>query len=356
MLSTMVCILAVDFPLFDRKFSKNSRFGISLMDTGVGAFIALNGILSPEARSPYSNDKFLLEKSMSSSAPLLVIGAARMLLLRITNYNYNISEYGVHWNFFITVALVKVVSVFLGCKIRKTFLHPLAFAVIVMVTYQIALCCGLGDYLLDDESRGNILSANKEGICSIFGFIPLYMMSVSFGKDLHSRRRTGKSVDFLIMSFESGLLSVAAGIASNLCDTFFQEVSRRQTNAAYILWIMCLYCLLLCVESLLCLLIEIMQATGLLRSHESSHPMLSSCFDSNSLLLFLLANLLTGFINLSSNTMESGHLQSLSILVIYSFLLSLVAFFLKQSKIKAQIPDNFLQVLYERSRRFCFQK
>jgi hypothetical protein len=350
MLSTMVCILAVDFPIFDRKFSKNNQYGVSLMDTGVGAFIALNGILSSEARSPFSNDQFLLKKSMTSSIPLLVIGVARMIALRITNYNYNISEYGVHWNFFVTVALVKCVCAYLHCKIRRSFIHPVVFAGAVMVGYQTILCYGLGDYLLDDESRGNILSANKEGLCSIIGFIPLYMMSVCFGKHLHSERRRGKSVDFILIAIEAGLLSVVTGAASFLCNCFFQEVSRRQSNAAYILWIMCLYCLLLSVESLLCLAIEFMESTGLLRSSESSRSILSSSFESNSLVIFLLANLLTGFINLSSNTMEAGVLQSLSILIIYTLLLSQVSFYLKRNKIVLRFSENDLQVVYQRLR------
>ena len=353
MLSTMVCILAVDFPIFHRKFSKNSQYGISLMDTGVGAFIALNGILSPESRSPLSNDQFLLKKSLTSSTPLLVIGVARMIAVRITNYNYNVSEYGVHWNFFVTVALVKVLSSFIFVKLRKTRIHFLVFAVFLLVTYQTALSLGLGTYLLDDESRSNILSANKEGICSVFGFIPLYLMSLYLGQHFYSKRRTGKSIDYVIMTAESGVLCFVSGLSSTLCHSFIQEVSRRQSNAAYILWIICLYSLLLAVECLVLLTIEFMQSTGLLRPQESFQPILSSCFDSNSLLVFLLANLLTGIINLSSNTMEMGSLQSLSVLFVYSIVLSLVSSWMKQNKIQqTHIIQMVVQYFDQRLKTF----
>lgn len=48
--TTAVCILAVDFPMFPRKFAKTESFGFGLMDIGVGSFVFVGGILSPEAR------------------------------------------------------------------------------------------------------------------------------------------------------------------------------------------------------------------------------------------------------------------------------------------------------------------
>jgi len=349
MLSTTICILAVDFPIFHRKFAKNTEYGISLMDTGVGAFIALNGILSPEARNPLSNDRYLLNKTLFSSAPLVLIGFARMISLRITNYNYNVSEYGVHWNFFVTVAMVKIICCLLNCKlIRRIKINSIGFSLVIMIGYQTALSCGLSTFLLDQESRGNLFSANKEGICSVIGFIPLYLVSVSIGRYLYNKRRTGKSVDLVIMACLGGVICLVSGVASNLCHLFIQEVSRRQTNAAYILWILCLYSLLLSAECILVLMIEFMQSVGLLQQNEPCQPILSTCLDSNSLVIFLLANLLTGAVNLTSNTMEAGIVQSLSILVIYSTTLSLVSFGLKSNKIDVRIRENIFDIIREK--------
>ena len=46
--------------------------------------------------------------SLQSSLPLLVFGAGRLLAVKATDYHEHVSEYGVHWNFFFTLVIVKV--------------------------------------------------------------------------------------------------------------------------------------------------------------------------------------------------------------------------------------------------------
>jgi len=78
---------------------------------GVGAFIVSNAIVSPEARNVgkasggWWSSVF---KSIRSSSPLLVLGLARFLAVKSTDYQEHVSEYGVHWNFFITLFVVRV--------------------------------------------------------------------------------------------------------------------------------------------------------------------------------------------------------------------------------------------------------
>lgn len=47
---TAIAILAVDFPVFPRRFAKTETFGTGLMDIGVGVFMLAHGVTSPEAR------------------------------------------------------------------------------------------------------------------------------------------------------------------------------------------------------------------------------------------------------------------------------------------------------------------
>ena len=54
-IATAVCILAVDFQSFPRRFCKAETFGTGLMDIGVGAFVVANGLVSNEARSNKEN-------------------------------------------------------------------------------------------------------------------------------------------------------------------------------------------------------------------------------------------------------------------------------------------------------------
>lgn len=49
-LATAICILAVDFTVFPRRFCKAETFGKGLMDAGVASFVLSNSIVVPEAR------------------------------------------------------------------------------------------------------------------------------------------------------------------------------------------------------------------------------------------------------------------------------------------------------------------
>lgn len=75
---TVIAILAVDFPIFPRRYAKTKKYGYSLMDLGTGAFIFANGIIAPEAKGRNSN----LLKSWMSSLPLFALGIIRLLTVK----------------------------------------------------------------------------------------------------------------------------------------------------------------------------------------------------------------------------------------------------------------------------------
>lgn len=113
LLATCLAIFAVDFRSFDRRFSKTEMYGWSLMDVGVGCFIAINGALSPESRLINSKVSLIARfmKTLRSSLPLLVIGFIRLAAVKSVNYQEHVTEYGVHWNFFFTISFVKVILI-----------------------------------------------------------------------------------------------------------------------------------------------------------------------------------------------------------------------------------------------------
>jgi phosphatidylinositol glycan class W len=112
LVATAVSILAVDFHIFPRRFAKAETYGTGIMDVGVGAFVVSNAIVSPEATRDVSKKSAsllsLVVKSLRSSSPLLVLGLLRCLAVKSTDYQEHVSEYGVHWNFFITLFIVRV--------------------------------------------------------------------------------------------------------------------------------------------------------------------------------------------------------------------------------------------------------
>lgn len=49
-----------------------------------------------------------LTKATKDTIPLIFLGVGRYFLLKSLDYHVPIQEYGVHWNFFFTLAVVKV--------------------------------------------------------------------------------------------------------------------------------------------------------------------------------------------------------------------------------------------------------
>lgn len=113
-LFTAIAILAVDFHIFPRRFAKTETYGVSVMDVGIGSFIIANGAVGPETRRSYPqlfSFKLYMKsfiQCLKSLGPCLILGLVRLLTVKAADYQQHVSEYGVHWNFFFTLATVKV--------------------------------------------------------------------------------------------------------------------------------------------------------------------------------------------------------------------------------------------------------
>lgn len=113
-LFSAIAILAVDFTIFPRRFAKAETYGSGLMDIGVGLFMMAHGTTAPEARYKNASSAGLrsyvkmLVLTVRNVLPLFVLGMLRLLAVKSTGYQEHVTEYGVHWNFFFTVAFVRV--------------------------------------------------------------------------------------------------------------------------------------------------------------------------------------------------------------------------------------------------------
>ncbi|KAL6304631.1 GWT1-domain-containing protein [Sparassis latifolia] len=180
LLLTFLCILAVDFPIFPRSLAKCETFGASLMDVGVGSFVFSSGIVSaiPLIKTPSYLSEPLIPKVIvvtRKCAPLMLLGVLRTLSVKGVEYP---SEYGVHWNFFFTLAFVPILQV---------LLHPLMLrlpisllGVLVSLFQQLILSAGLMGFVLTSPRVG-LIGANKEGIVSLTGYLAIYLLGISTG-------------------------------------------------------------------------------------------------------------------------------------------------------------------------------
>jgi phosphatidylinositol glycan class W len=96
-----------------------------------------------------------------SVLPLFILGFARFATHRAVNYQEHVTEYGVHWNFFVTLTVITV----LAAAVNLPEVASGIAALILMVTYELALQNGLTEYILH-APRDNLFNANREGICS----------------------------------------------------------------------------------------------------------------------------------------------------------------------------------------------
>ena len=181
---TTVGILAVDFPVFPRKFAKTETFGYGWMDLGVGSFAFVNGLVSPEARNVQQS----LKKNLSGCTPLMVLGLIRLGCVTCLGYHENVTEYGTHWNFFFTLASVRLLSSLVQVMVTSTKAVWVT-SVAVAVSYEGLLSFNLAEWILaPDTPRDNLFNSNREGIFSSLGYLSIYLAGVSWGHGHRSVR------------------------------------------------------------------------------------------------------------------------------------------------------------------------
>ena len=352
-IATCICILAVDFHVFPRRLAKTEDFGSGLMDVGTGMYIVANAMVSLEARFPHKrqiNHAYFdaLTSQILSSWPLILIGLIRMVSVKILGYNEHISEYGMHWNFFLSLACVKntaaVISFFTKAK------YSLLISIVIAVSYQFVLVSpwfNATDILLNNDRNG-ILLQNKEGLASCIGLLSLYFAGVFLGAYLFKPRCTLQG--WVRASINLFLVYLALCYSLYNCDSLIQPISRRMANLAYILWILALSIFVI----LMFIISHIVIAWYISKSWLSSRTMpdqwialppdkasehmdfsppppslcIFSAITRNSLFYFLICNLTTGVVNGLIDTMSVGKVFAIAILVGYQFAITLLIWIL----------------------------
>lgn len=326
---TVFCILAVDFNVFPRRFAKTERYGVSVMDIGVGCYVCSNALLFTIPK--IDNITKYSFKVFKQILPLLVLGIGRTYLVTKSDYHHYEFEYGVHWNFFMTLAFLKIINLFILPFISTCCLS--GFATILVVVYEIILNCGLADWILSDAPRDTIFSANREGILSLVGYEALFLYSLSIKWHLSVFIKKNYLVNNMFLLLITGLSAIALFVLATILNYLF-GVSRRLANAGYVYWILSLSFLLLFMSIMSENLITFRLQKSRKVNEFNEISLIVDSTNDHLLLLFLFANVMTGIINMTIYTLKMNTVNSLFILSLYMFVIHYTIYILHNYKKK----------------------
>lgn len=377
MIITCVCILAVDFNIFPRRFAKVENWGTSLMDMGVGSFVFGAGLiaakqqLKDEAQENTSIRSSFLQRfnnSLRHSLPLLALGFIRLYSVKASNYQEHVTEYGVHWNFFFTLGLLPpFVAIFQSLFKLVPSYQVLAFCIVV--PYEMSFWYSDVGYYIFTAERTDFFSSNREGIYSFIGYLGIFLAGMGLGLEALKR-----DVDALtpMTSEDEWIASVLGGEESAnqvrqtrahnsllkiakwfgiwlvvyvLLTGYYGPrltVSRRLCNLPYLAWV----CVFNCWQLLLFRAIEGFTFPTLYKANNRAEERkrcakatsaVLNAYNRNGLAIFLLANLLTGLINMTLPTLDMSDIASMVVLVGYMGTLTAVGLALDHYNISIKL-------------------
>ncbi|KAK6457117.1 GWT1-domain-containing protein [Scheffersomyces xylosifermentans] len=355
---TNLAILAVDFKIFPRRFAKVETWGTSMMDLGVGSFVFSMGLVNSRAiiknkeKDKLSQKKFsfanyvsVIRRNVLKSIPLLVLGVARLVSVKSLEYQEHVTEYGIHWNFFITLGLLPILLGVLDPILNVVPRALIAF--VISGVFEIVLTnTELLTFILRSDNRmENLVTMNKEGIFSFVGYFSIFIFGQSFGSfvltdyktpynlitfipefNTHKKKRHSKLYSWLSVSTTGGLIIATLFyhfvfyVVNESTSTL--AISRRLANFPYVLWVVSYNASLLLGYNLIEKFVP-----------NSKESLLLESTNSNGLFIFLVANVSTGLINMSINTLECGQRTAFVILSIYGFALCALSIFLNKKGI-----------------------
>jgi phosphatidylinositol glycan class W len=298
-LSTIIAILAVDFPsVFPRRYVKAEWYGAGLMDIGVGAYVFTGAIVRG------SKLRQVTIREVITTLFVACMGFIRLIANKSVDYQEHVGEYGVHWNFFVTLTCVKLFSdLFSRFIARGSSLLDVIAGITVLAIHQYALSATVvGLWVMEDadslaRKQYSWAWQNKEGLISLTGYVALDLCTRGSAQWLLERST------YELLALDGVLWAALVIVRSGI-----EDIARRSANAPYVIWMFAIGVLL------------IMMSSGLIMPDYREHGKRSKLivlFSRHQLLIFLVSNLMTGAINLSMNTLVVPVWQAEAILCIY---------------------------------------
>lgn len=341
--ATCIGILAVDFEFFPSKFTKCNLYGFSVMDVGIGCFVAINALISSEARKSQPISQRLpmipaILHLMRRDSPLLVVGAMRTAFISISGYNQNVTEYGVHWNSFFTIALVRMISSVIHRFAKGS--RGVIVAVTLVTFHQLFLMHGGSDFIRSSD-RSNLLAANKEGILSLPGFVSIYILSLELGSRwFRMFTLSTKSILHVLRLMEASVIAMVSLVITLISHHLIEPNSRRQANLSYVSWSIFIMSYSFALESAMKLLTEFTVSLGLMPQQKAQNsPQIIKSFMWRPFLLFMLANIFTGLINIFYSISSASLIICICILYFYMYSLTLIGDNLLNSRLRDKLKS-----------------
>lgn len=311
-LITVFAILAVDFRSFPRYLAKTEHYGYSLMDTGVGLFVLMSGLVHKDLR--HETIVTILKGNTKFISALTFLGIGRFLSVKQLEYHEHVSEYGVHWNFFFTLAVCKLLSTVILYYFPNSFL----MSIITLFIHESLLYGGLEKWVFGGSPRTNLLNANREGIVSSLGYVSLYLFAAHMKSVICDKTVVRYNIQTKLI-----LLSVILWFFAIIVN-FYRPTSRTLANAGYCVYLEAVFVIVLTFMYFL-------EVTFQIKDCQFDVPHILSAINSNGLIYFLVCNLLTGAINLSMRTLFVHSFIAFLIHNIYMIVtILLVAYFKKK--------------------------
>ena len=263
--------------------------------------------MSPTSRSKVTRNAY-------KSLPLVVLGILKYVSTQLVDYHNHMSEYGAHWNFFITLAIVQVACGSCTCFLERKYIFVVGvmlaigheFSLVRLVHYSWI-------FNLSDSTRlqSSFWIANIEGLVSLVGYSSIFLLGSSLRPVINSlsvNPRRWRSSALLLT-----LLTCVWIFCMN--EQMMSLPSRRLCNLTYIIW-MSVYNMMLLI---LFAGIQCMTDTAAgAKPHDKEATMIYPAIGKHGLAFFLVANLLTGLANLSLQPALMDNLRSRAILLAYT--------------------------------------
>lgn len=305
---------------------KTEDRGWSLMDVGVSSVMFASGIghklvvthASAKTKQSFLTDFFAILTNVLNNIVILS-AAGRFFLLKAIDYHDHVSEWGVHWNFFLSMAMFNIIQTFF-----RSSKHALVQGFFIIFTMEFLFQAFDAKTFLWYAPRNDFFSANREGILSLMNYFSIHLIGMGVGRDIYKTlvfdepakinkilsTKAGRELSYHYekkMLVKLTLYAIIFFTCSEISYKVFDAPSRRLCNLTYIfnqLW-------MLQTCSIVVFLLDRMTL-----DHSQENYVIST-LSNYQLYQFVIANLIMGLINMCFQTLHLSVNASLGILWLY---------------------------------------